>query len=135
MTKRERAIVAAAEAALDAFFEWERGGGPEARRAVRSAAIRLAIAQRKNTGRHFGRVAYGFRFGEDGRLRPYESERRVVEIMSAWRRDGLSFAQIAARLGREGIKNREGLAWKRLAVYQVLVGRARDREVFQRPER
>lgn len=86
-----------------------------------------ALATRRAAGlKTGGNVPYGYT-SEGGRLLPLEAEQAVLDRALAMQADGLSFAKIAKALNQSGEKTREGRAWTKMRLYEVLRSETRRR--------
>jgi len=97
---------------IDVFAEYER--------AIIRGRVKNALADKQKRGERTGGVPYGMMLDETGprtkrntamRLIPNPEEQKVVQVARKLRASGLSFAQIAEELGRQGFKPRIGPKW------------------------
>lgn len=90
---------------------------------ARTEANKLAgRAEVKAAGHHLGGdVPYGYQLGADGlTLEAHIEERRTIALAQDLRRQGLSYAAIAARLTDLGRRARSGDAFESMQVYRML---------------
>lgn len=74
----------------------------------------------------WGGVPWGWRVGADGvHLEPNEGERATADRAAMLRREGLSFAQVAAQFATEGRVKRSGRAFRRSEVHALCGGERR----------
>lgn len=101
------------------------GAVAEHERAMIRLRMNAGKAKKREAGGYVaGQPPYGYRAdGHD--LVPNLAEQRQVQRMKRWRRDGLSFRQIADRLNTEGVPARGGGKWHPPTVQRVVERPAR----------
>jgi DNA invertase Pin-like site-specific DNA recombinase len=72
------------------------------------ARTKAALQAKKARGELIGSVPYGFRLVEGKRLEPNQAEQRVIAAATTMRAAGLTLRAIAAKLGAQGHRNRNG---------------------------
>jgi DNA invertase Pin-like site-specific DNA recombinase len=85
-----------------------------------SAAMKQLALQGRYTG---GRVPYGYRLEEGGRLVVEEAEQVALQAIRELRARGLSLRKVAAVLEERGMLTREGRRWSASAMLNVEAGR------------
>jgi len=104
---------------IDAFAEYER--------ALIRARTRAALAARRAAGQRFSRFApFGYRFAGD-RVVEDAREQRAVRMMVELRDQGLSLADISARLARRDLLSRAGTPISRRTIAAALKGLQAER--------
>ncbi len=104
----------------DQFMRTILDGASAFERSQIRARTRAALAVKKARGERVGGVPWGWRVGADRvHLEPNEGERATAERAATLRREGLSFARVAARLAAEGHTTRTGRAFRRTEVYAL----------------
>ena len=97
---------------VDLFAQYER--------ALIRARTRAALAVKKSRGERTGQVPLGYKVAGDGKmLEPEPEEQRVIARMKELRAEGLTIAEIAARLNAEGPAAR-GSRWHPTTVSRLL---------------
>jgi DNA invertase Pin-like site-specific DNA recombinase len=76
--------------------------------ALLRARTKAALQAKKARGELIGSVPYGFRLVEGKRLEPNQAEQRVIAAAADMRAAGLTLRAIAAKLGAQGHRNRNG---------------------------
>jgi len=99
---------------LAVMAQWERETIAE-----RTAA---ALAHKQSKGEHVGRVPFGFQIGAGGQLEENAEELATIQKMKRWRRRGLSYRAIAAKLDAVGVESRAG-RWSHTGVRGLVSGR------------
>lgn len=81
-------------------------------RAQLGRKVRGGQEMRVREGRIFGRVKFGYRMGEDGRLVPHEEEAKIVRMVYDWYlNETIGLREIAKRLNGMDVLTHEGKAW------------------------
>lgn len=86
------------------------------------------LAKQAEGGYIGGRVPYGKRLTDDGRIIPDEYEVDVIQRMQSMRSDGASFRQICSTLNAADIRTKEGSEWVPPTVRSILLRMARTQE-------
>jgi hypothetical protein len=82
--------------------------------------MRFMAGEGRYTG---GRVPYGYRLEEGGRLVVEEAEQVALQAIRELRGSGLSLRRVAAVLEERGMLTREGRRWSAQALSNVEAGR------------
>ena len=98
---------------LDAVAEFER--------AMIRARTRAALMARKSQGKRIGAVPFGFTLADGGRLVANPSEQQAIAAAKRMRKRGKSLREIAAALGKQGMRNKAGKPLAAQSVKQMLV--------------
>lgn len=97
---------------IGSLAQWERENLAE--------RVKLGMEKRVMEGKRGGGIApYGFRYGKDRELLPYEPEAAVVRrAFELYKTKGIR--QIVTIFNEEGIKNRDGNKWKVNNIYYMI---------------
>jgi DNA invertase Pin-like site-specific DNA recombinase len=101
---------------LGVVAQWER----EATAERTASVMRSMAAEGRYTG---GRVPYGYRLEEGGRLVVEDAEQVALQAIRELRASGLSLRKVAAVLEERGMLTREGRRWGSSALLNVEAGR------------
>jgi site-specific DNA recombinase len=98
---------------VDGFLEFER--------LLSRFRSKAALASKRRKNERTGQVPYGKALAADGvHLVDEPAERHAVGRVQALRREGLTFAQIAAAIDAEGHKTKSGRPWSISSVYRIV---------------
>ena len=82
--------------------------------------IKAAMAAKKARGERVGAIPFGYKLGDAKKLVRHPEEGEIVDRIAAYRADGLSIRQLAAKLNEEGLLNRKGSRWTHDSMYNAL---------------
>lgn len=101
---------------LAAVAQWER-------ETIADRTTQTMSFMRSKRLRISGRLPWGWEAGgEDGVMVPVPAEQAVLARMLAWRKEGVGFAEMAARLTAEGVPTKSGGAtWTAKTVRRIVV--------------
>ena len=89
-----------------------------------SERVKSTVRHIQQQGGHYGKVPFGYRTVQDGRLRRLVEDPEQfpwLQKISEWYGSGVGMAEIAARLNREGVKPRYGnRVWTDCKIYELL---------------
>ena len=88
---------------------------------TRSAHIKQSMRERALQGKALGRPLFGYRIGEEGKLKPVPQEASVVELIyRLYTKDGLGLRLIAQHLNEREIRTRSGRNWNVVTIRDIL---------------
>lgn len=108
------------ESATGRFFLTIMGAMAQMERELVGERTKLALSAKREKGEYTGGIPYGWRM-EGKVLVREEREQEQIAKMRSWRKQGLSYKEIAYWLNEEGVHSkREGAKWGPSAVYYAV---------------
>lgn len=108
------------ETPMGKFFLTMTGAMAQMERELIAERTKAAFSHKKEQGHSMGLIPFGFQRAE-GILSPNSDEQKVIRRMKRWRKQGLSFREIAQRLNEKGIlPRRQKTQWHASSVRLIL---------------
>lgn len=91
---------------------------------------RNALQARKRAGYRVGRIPYGYQLAEAKKVVVNETEQVILVKMEYLSQEGECLRDIAQRLHRDGIYNREGKPFSHVSIHKILKNAQSHREAY-----